>query len=151
MSIRASLLQKSPFSERITKRYPDTPASDSALAYAVEGLLRSTSGVGGFDFFYVAEESSKILKIIGLADLLPNSLLPLEASFWLDKENIAYRTILGSTLPNGRRFRNQNAGRQCIYTRQKTKPPFGLGPPLQKVFSLLPKRRVSLLKATNRA
>ena len=103
MNIRQFLLQISPVSSRGVDSDLDTPTDENALEYAVEGLLRSVSGVGSlddFDFFCVIDETSTHMEIIGLAYFLPNRTLPLKVSFSLENENMTYRVLLGSDATN---------------------------------------------------
>jgi len=99
MSIKQPLIEGSPFFELISEQFSNYLIDPDALAYAVEGHLRSILDVGaidGFDIFHVVEETSAILRVVGLAYILPRSLLPLEASFRKGNGSISYRVFLGS-------------------------------------------------------
>ena len=99
MTIRNSILQKSPFSELVCEKFLEASSSNEALGYALEGVLRSIPSMGGVDGFnslYIIDETATTLKIIGLTYVLPNSVLPLEASFSIENGNIVYRVLLGS-------------------------------------------------------
>ena len=99
MSIRSDIITRSPVFDLITERFSDFKTDVDALAFAVEGQLRSTPDMGaidGFKTFHVMEETDTRLRVVGLAYFLPSSLVPLDALFSLTRGTISYRVKLGA-------------------------------------------------------
>jgi len=109
-----------------------------ALAYAMEGHLRFAqdfdSDVDGFSYFHVAEVTSTKIKVIGLAHVLPSGMVPLDASFRLENEQISYSVLIGEAdeFWNGLTRTNcQQAVR--LYACKGDKPPWKWNDPVQGI------------------
>jgi|GEM_PF-5734039 len=97
MSIRSTIIELSPFAELVREKFSDVPSSPEALAYAIEGHFRAVSDLGPIDGctnFHTLEETAVSLRIIGMAYVLPSSLLPLEVSFQVVEGGMSYRVLL---------------------------------------------------------
>ena len=99
MSIRQTIIEKSPFFKFIRNDFSSFSTEIDALAYAIEGHFRGESHFGavdGFEQFFVVEETQATLRIFGMAYFLPSSLLPFEVLFQVENGGISYRAFCGS-------------------------------------------------------
>ncbi|MEM9550413.1 MAG: hypothetical protein AAGA05_04505 [Pseudomonadota bacterium] len=138
MSIRSDIITTSPFFNSITEKFVDFETDVDALAYAVEGQLRGTPDMGaidGFNTFHVLEETDTKLRVVGMAYILPSSLIPLDASFNMTSGNVAYRVKLGAEDGRWKRLTEKKRWSAVyLYATENYEPQWNWEPTLKGVF-----------------